>query len=271
MKKKILIICLVAIIAVTAIAGASLAYLTDTDEATNVMTLGNVDIEQLEYQRATDANGEFSTNTYDGVTSYVLKEFEQDKPILPVTWAAPAWDDIPVRMSQVDSYGGMSVFDNVNAVDKFVTVENTGKTDAYIRTLVAIECGSLSADKFDELVGHSYHTTWNRTDIGIVAINGNNYYLFEFVYAGGQLSDGSWRHENGVLPAGETSYPNLSQVYLAPETTNGDCVAIDGNANGKLDILVFSQAVQAAGFDSAQIALDAAFGDITTSNHPWAK
>ena len=45
MKKKILSICLVAIIAITAIAGASLAYLTDRDSAENVFTFGNVEIQ----------------------------------------------------------------------------------------------------------------------------------------------------------------------------------------------------------------------------------
>ena len=44
MKKKILSICLVAVIAVMAIAGASLAYLTDKDSAENVFTFGNVEI-----------------------------------------------------------------------------------------------------------------------------------------------------------------------------------------------------------------------------------
>ena len=47
------------------------------------------------------------------------------------------------------------------------------------------------------------------------------------------------------------------------EATNEDCEAIDGNGNGKLDIIVLSQAVQAAGFENAQIALDTAFGDIS--------
>lgn len=44
MKKKILSIALVACIAITAIAGATLAYFTDEDEATNVFTSGKVDI-----------------------------------------------------------------------------------------------------------------------------------------------------------------------------------------------------------------------------------
>ena len=48
MKKKILAICLVAIVAVTAIAGATLAYFTDTDTQVNTFTVGNVKIDLFE-------------------------------------------------------------------------------------------------------------------------------------------------------------------------------------------------------------------------------
>ena len=48
MKKKILSICLVAVIAVMAIAGASLAYFTAEDSAENVFTVGNVAIDLAE-------------------------------------------------------------------------------------------------------------------------------------------------------------------------------------------------------------------------------
>ncbi len=48
MKKKIFAIAFAAILAVTAITGASLAYLTDTDKEENVFTFGNVDIDLQE-------------------------------------------------------------------------------------------------------------------------------------------------------------------------------------------------------------------------------
>lgn len=48
MKKKLLVAALAVIMVVTAIAGASLAYLTDKEEATNEFTVGNVDIELTE-------------------------------------------------------------------------------------------------------------------------------------------------------------------------------------------------------------------------------
>lgn len=44
MKKKLVTVCLVACMAVTAVAGGTLAYFTDKEEATNTFTVGNVDI-----------------------------------------------------------------------------------------------------------------------------------------------------------------------------------------------------------------------------------
>ena len=54
MKKVIAWLLVLALTAAVSI-GATLAYLTDTDEDVNVMTLGKVKIEQLEYERI---NGE---------------------------------------------------------------------------------------------------------------------------------------------------------------------------------------------------------------------
>ena len=48
MKKKILAICLVVALMATAIAGATLAYFTDKDQAANTFELGKVDIELIE-------------------------------------------------------------------------------------------------------------------------------------------------------------------------------------------------------------------------------
>ena len=48
MKKKILALCLVVVLVATAITGVTLAYFTDTDDATNTFTVGNVDIDLTE-------------------------------------------------------------------------------------------------------------------------------------------------------------------------------------------------------------------------------
>ena len=48
MRKKLLVLSLCVALAAIAIAGASLAYFTDTKSATNTFTVGNVKIELLE-------------------------------------------------------------------------------------------------------------------------------------------------------------------------------------------------------------------------------
>lgn len=278
MKKRIVTICLVAALLATCFAG-TYAYLQDTDAAKNTMVVGNVTIEQYEWQREKDADGTYKKGTIDGKDSYVLGPFVDNKPLLPIVgdpngvpsgsdWPTAGWDPIPVRMSQVDSYGGMQVFAGKNAQDKFVTVANTGDFGAYVRTLVAIEVGSGDP----ELVKTSHHNTWTKASNVIAEINGVNYYVYEFVYAGGKLSDGSWRHENGVLPAKDTTYPSLAQIYLKSKTTNEDINKLDGDGNKIIDVLVLSQAVQADGFADAQTALDTAFGKVTAENAAtWLK
>ena len=71
MKRAIgwlLVIAMTAAIAV----GGTMAYLTDTDEDVNVMTLGNVKIDQLEYER-------IDTETKD--EDAVVQEFHDNKPL----------------------------------------------------------------------------------------------------------------------------------------------------------------------------------------------
>ena len=54
--------------------GATLAYLTDTDEDVNVMTIGNVKIDQLEYERIDD-------ETVD--KDAAVQEFYDNNPLYP--------------------------------------------------------------------------------------------------------------------------------------------------------------------------------------------
>ena len=294
-NKKLSTLLVVTLLAAIAV-GGMLAYLQDEAYDENVMTLGSVSIEQHEYERIVGEDGEYTIAEYDGVKSYVLKDFTQGKPLMPavipnggsfngVTWN---YDSIPVRMTQVDSYGSASVFNTPNAQDKFVTVENTGKSDAFVRTLIAFECGSVvDYEEFWSLINAEIRANedkdgkkpWDFSDAGIITVDGSNYRLVELVYQGAKLSDGSWRHENGILPAGDTTYPSLCQVYMAAEATNEDVVALDGNRNGTYDILVLSQAIQSTGFASnvtscaedsneavsaAANALNAGFGVVST-------
>lgn len=287
MKKFIAMVLAVVLVAGLSI-GGTMAYLQDSEKTQNTMVMGKVEIDQQEYQRVQNDDGTYKIDTIDNRDSYVLEEFDQDKPLLPAiipnggTVGGVKWDydSVPVRMSQVNSHGGAQVFNTPNAVDKFVVVKNTGKTDAYVRTLIAFEIGSKNYDEvMENLISTEIRSgteangrfPWTVVGAEVFNIDGNSYYCYELVYTGAMTSSG-WKHENGVLPAGETTYPSLCQVYMAAEATNEDVVALDGNNNGKYDILVLSQAVQADGWKAAdekhvaEFALDTAFGEVNATN-----
>ncbi|MDY2982457.1 MAG: SipW-dependent-type signal peptide-containing protein, partial [Eubacteriales bacterium] len=116
MKKRIVTIALVvALVAIAAV--GTLAYFTDTDEATNTFAVGNVEIKLIEQQRQADEEGNKTTN---------LENFEQDKKLYPIVGSAQGEKDA-LGMPTAKNY-----------VDKMVTIQNTGSEKAYIRAYFAI-------------------------------------------------------------------------------------------------------------------------------------
>ena len=306
MKKKILAVAIAAIMLVTAIASMSLAYLTDTDDAVNVMEMGKVDIVQLEYERLLqdeDKDGIFewvSTGETDkyGYTPDEIQPFTQDKPLYPVVCLKSLnvadedvmmWDDRVSGHQQswagvagtkvTGAPGSNQLFDETckNVVDKFVFVENAGKSDAYVRTIFAFEQGSLTDEEFETYIGLNRDKNpneangkghWQWENIGSVTIGNSTYYVKCATYLGAGSKHGTV--EEGVLAPNTISYPSLLQVYLSRMAKNDTVEALDGNKNGKYDILVLSQATQTNGFvnstngyENATLALDTAFGDVT--------
>ena len=110
MKKKLLAMCLVVALAATAVIGGTLAYFTDTDTKTNTFTAGGVKIDLIEQQ--VGENG--------------LEPFEQDQVLMPIVGSA---------QGEKDQYG-QPVAENY--IDKIATIENKGKSDAYVRAYFAI-------------------------------------------------------------------------------------------------------------------------------------
>ncbi|MBE5816090.1 MAG: hypothetical protein E7320_12995, partial [Clostridiales bacterium] len=132
MSKRTLLM-VVSIVASLALAATgTLAYLSDSDMDVNVMTLGKVDIVQNEQERRDDGT---------------LDAFTDNKPLLPAVFPGSS---IPYadgsKWPVPNDFTWRVVEDNENVVDKFVTVTNTGKTDAYVRTIVAVEAGCVGAD-----------------------------------------------------------------------------------------------------------------------------
>ncbi len=227
--KKILLTVGAYILTAALAIGGTVAYLQDEKSDVNVMTLGNVKIEQIEQEY--DENGN-------------LVDFTQDKPLYPYVGEL-GWKNL-------GDNGAYRQFTMNNVIDKYVSVKNTGKSDAYVRTLIALEMGSLSIEELASVIGLSTNNengsefkfpgAWNVVKDYVDVIDGKNYNVMEFVHS-------------APLKPGETTVPSLLQVYLSKNATNEHVEKLDGNGNGKYDILVLSQAVQAAGFENANDAL----------------
>lgn len=232
MKKKILAVSLVIVLLAIAIVGGTLAWFTDTDEVENVFTIGSIKIQQHEQQH--DENGE-------------LEDFEQKQMLLPVVNTEnPAEDE--------------------NYIEKIVTVENTGKNAAYVRSFIAIPkalMGYLCIDTKED--------NWTWCHMSEVTVGETAYVVFGYYY-------------NAPLASGETTDVLLEGVYLDAKVDikdNPDTEEVDlqlciwneyeqkydfsgylVNENTEVNVLVATQACQVEGFGGTPIqeVLDTAFG-----------
>ena len=117
MKKRFIAILLCVTLVALAAIGASFAYLTSSDSATNTFTVGNVKINLIEQERKLDADGNKTTE---------LRDFDNGHKLYPIIGSAQGEKDAL----------GMPLAKNY--VDKMVTVQNTGSEKAYIRAYFAI-------------------------------------------------------------------------------------------------------------------------------------
>lgn len=264
------------VMALTLSLSGTLAYLSDTDSDVNVMVLGNVQIEQHEQER--DGNGG-------------LQDFSNFPVIYPAADVTGAKESITVNDYNVSIRTGSTY------IDKIVTVENTGKSDAYVRTIFAFpEAGDFnttwnSAEQWFHWNGMSDTDTttpngwmWGK-DQSEWPGNTDNWDVVENVTISGKVYDLYVATNKNVIEPKEKTAPSLLGCYVDVRVDNevdamGNVNYTFTDKNGKvynlgdisqIEILVATQAVQADGFDNAWTALDAGFGDITATNHPWMK
>ena len=135
MKKKLIAIFLCVALVAIAIVGASLAYFTDTDEATNTFTVGNVKIDLIEsryHRQGSGGSGDTSipapTQTASG-----MKYVSDDATIYTD-------EEIKADAANYSAYIGERGKNMVpgRRVAKSPYVINTGANDAYIRIRVMI-------------------------------------------------------------------------------------------------------------------------------------
>lgn len=269
MKNRRLLLIAVLVLAVAMSIGTTLAYLTDTDSDVNVMTLGDVKIEQIELQRKAGVDYRNGGEIADGDE---LEAFRQGQKLYP-SYAEDV-SDYSARMPNDEQFWwGEYVTADVSgngssnglfgeglkgALDKFVFVKNVGEGPAYYRTWIALECpdslrydGDTLADA-DLWVNRNGNARFAWSEDGYAEIGGRRYLIMCATY----LSE---------LPAGEISRPSLLQVALTG-TADGEDVTALGD---EYTILVYTQAVQAVNLPDARTALTAAFGEAVAANHPW--
>ena len=262
MKKKITALCLCVALLAIAVVGASLAYFTDTDNATNTFAVGNVSIDLIEQQRHVE-NGEKTTT---------LEGFEQGKKLYPIVGSAQGEKDA-LGMPTAKNY-----------VDKMVTIKNTGSEKAYIRAYFAIP--SALDDGYETFNAGSnvlHFNFGNKVVNGVVSstegvewswTHGSkwNYYETEI---GGIKYNVYYADYYKALDADATTEQLLQGVYLDKsfDLKDGKCYAFgkeitldDGWDWSKVSCPVFAVACQAEGFDNAADAITAAFG---ANYNPW--
>lgn len=269
MKKKLVAFMLVISMLAMAIVGGTLAYFTDTDEATNVFAIGNIAIDQNEWQR-------------DGEE---IVEFEQDKNVVPAVLKYLTKSDVTV-----DGYTFKIRSLEGNYIDKIVNVTNTGSNLAYVRTIIAVP----NMNGYDDTADATHNPLhWNYLDASDFGgegwdWNGSNdaEVTEQLCYAQNVIIDGASYDiyvatYNVEIASGDVTSPSMVGFYLDPTVDHDEngYFFVDGNGekqsleewmnDGSLKFLVATQAVQADGFVDAWEALDTAFGAITTENHPW--
>lgn len=251
MKKTLAIILALSLLCIMAV-GTTMTYFTDTDGTTNTMTVGKVTIDQIEQKRgATEGTYVNLIADANGVTSL--------GKLYPYTGE--------------DAVNGWFSADD-NAVDKIVSVENTGSEAAYIRTVFAFEMMNVDGEWKNPLdnsdgkakvhlnVNPNQTIDFDNADVVIYRheINGNDVYNSMKDGAKAAFVIGVSTYEN-VLGGTSVSENSLRQIYLDSSVGNNFSDAI----GGQYEVLVLSQAVQAKGFETvnAQTALNTAFGAVT--------
>ena len=247
MKKKIVALCLCVALAVVAIGGATLAYFTDTDDATNTFAVGGVKIDLIEQQVNEDGTA--------------LEDFEQNQVLMPIVGSA---------QGAKDNFG-QPVAENY--IDKIVTIKNTGKSAAYVRAYFAIPSALDDGyETFNAGANILHFNFGNENGVSTEGVqwswmHGNKWNYFETTIDGVAYNV-YYADYYQALPAGETTEQFISGVYLDKNVDMKDDNYIDTRfPNADLSILkgtvscpVFAVACQAEGFDNAAAAVDAAFG-----------
>ena len=248
MKKKILVLCLVVALAVTAVVGGTLAYFTDTDNATNTFTTGKVDI---------TLNETFSEN---------------DAKLLPGKNIAKI---VNVTNNEEDAYVRLHI---AFPADTIYYGDNDGVQE--YNNLVHFN------QKYASLVAGEWN--WTPTAAGVggehpgypgngtnyntytTNIGGVEYRVFVVTYMT-KLAKNDTTKTDAMFNVYLDKYADTTdgETYTAPANVDYRTAAMSSNLNN-YKILIVAEGCQAEGFSDPYSALNTSFGVPSSTNNPWA-
>lgn len=243
MKKKIIALCLVIALAATAVIGGTLAYFTDTDNATNTFTVGKIDITLQEnfVQNSKLLPGSQTVNNVPKEVTIKLEDGSEDAYVW-YEWLIPA---------VLDSTDGSTGTNNV------VHVNSAGNTWDKYRN----DSRFWAKDQTEAL---PLKETWDHdpeVELGI-EVGPEGFFRQETI--GGIVYNVYVVLYHGKLSAGDETSMAMKQVYLDSKvdtnaqgqyTINND--VIDYDLSEGVNIIVRAYGIQAEGFADVYAAYKA--------------
>lgn len=262
-KKSVLALSLIAALGATMTVGGSLAWFTDTDEATNTFTVGSVEIVQNEVFNETTAQliPVIDNNTPENDPNFIQKEVKVEN-----TGKNPAYVQTFVAVPAVlDNYGVLHIRGNATGAAGNGWVPVDGNTATAHIDPVAVSV-MLDDDNSSATSPVEYNVYKYRNENPLAAPTGSIVSETEAVILGVYIDQSA--DINVVRNIADAT--KIDHAYFVMNKTE---IAGYDVANMTLNVYVASQAVQSQGFEAdtvnnktaAQVALDSAFPD-----HPWA-
>lgn len=239
MKKKLLIAALAVIMVVTAIAGASLAYLTDKDSADNVFTIGKIDI---------TLNDEF----VHGSLLMPGVDVSKEVGVTVADDSQPSYVRVHIAIPAILDSGAEDQ-------PQYASYNNTLHWN-FSKASVADGLWNWNAS-IDDAGASEAMPGWPG--------NGGNWNSYTTEIDGIAYNVYVATYET-ILNAGETTAENaIYKVFMDTKVTSEQLVGMNEALGGNWSIKVVAEGVQAASFENAYEALDTAFGVPGTYEIDW--
>lgn len=267
MKKKLTLVVTCIVLVAAMVIGGTLAYFTDTDNAKNTFTVGNVKIDLLEsqYHRVNAGRGN-ATGATEPLRGGYLWAADVDMQGTPEntpnyttsgeTWNGLYFSDAQIEADAATYKDGYFAEHSQNMVPganvrKNPYVKNTGANDAYIRirTLIPVSLFDVidngpsywtsTAMNEGQVTSNAVNTynTSGATAVKQVERNGIKYYEYDFTFV------------KAVKP-GELTFWNVwGNIAINKDATAEDLANVES-----FDVIFEADAIQADGFADAAAA-----------------